>query len=367
MSEGRVLLTTPRRWAIMTGLLVVIGLFNTAVVMSRGLTGADPAPLGPVLICELSGSLTMLPLLPILLRWFAKVPVTARNLSWSLPLHLVGSLVYGASHTFLMEGARDILYVVLGFGAYDRDPFLERIAFEYQKQVIVYCGVAATVALLRANERHRHEQLRAGELERQLTAAELDRLKMQLNPHFLFNTLNLIACLVRESPERAERTLGELGDFLRMSLRHAETHEVPLAEDLRFLRAYLSIMEERFGAKLRVEIDVPETLEAALVPHLVLQPLVENAVKVATSSAEAHGAWVSVVAEKTAEGLDLVVRDDGPGPGAAPSGESAGIGLSTTRARLNALYGSGAQLVLSGRPQGGAEARISLPLRWSAP
>ena len=353
----------PYRWWIVAGLLLVIGLFNTSVMMGEAIASPGARLFSRTLVCELTGSMTVLILLPVLLRWFKLLPLTTGNLPWALPLHLLASMVYGAVHTLLMQVSRVAVYASLSWPAYHDERPLQRLFIdEYQKQVIVYCGVAAVVALVGSIERYRQQQQRTVELEQQLTRAQLDLLKAQLQPHFLFNTLNLVSCLVREDADKAEHILGELGAFLRLTLRHANQQEVPLSEDIRFLRAYINIMQARFGDRLSVQIDVAPGVEAAMVPHLVLQPLVENAVQQTTHASE-EAAQVFIEARKQDGHLSLVVEDNGPGPDAAYSTNGTGIGLTSTRERLEALYGADQALRLNTRTGGGARVQIELPFR----
>ena len=260
-----------------------------------------------------------------------------------------------------MHGSRHLIYAVLGWDTAAVRPLEAAFVNEYPKQVIVYCGFAVAFALLNSIERYRQEQLRNAELERRLTEAQLDRLKMQLNPHFLFNTLNLVACMVREDPDKAECILGELGDFLRMTLRHAQKQQVPLSEDLNFLAAYLSIMKARFGPRLAIDLDIAADAQQGLVPHLMLQPLVENAIKHSSASGEAAHVQVNISRQQAS--LTIEIEDNGPGPD-APNGTlvfGTGVGLSSTRERLIALYGDAHQLELTARKEGGARLRVQLP------
>ncbi|MEM7674397.1 MAG: histidine kinase [Myxococcota bacterium] len=360
----------PHRWRYLVLLLLLIGLFNTSVVYITGLDQPAAGPLAAIFVYELTGSLTLLVLFPGLFLWFQQsLPLDGissgspwRWLIW-LPTHLVVSIVFGISHTILMVSSRQFIFWAMGWPPYLWGDPLARFTAEYQKQILVYAAVAAVFTLVRAADRYRRQQVQEAELKRRLSVARLDQLKSQLNPHFLFNSLNLVACMIHEDPQRAEEVLAELGEFLRMTLRHAERQEVPLREDLEFLKAYLSIIQARFGDRLQVNLHMAAEVQEASVPHLVLQPLVENAVKHATSQSLDGGAiWIT--AERQHQQLVLIVEDDGPGPKASPQKtKGEGFGLAGTAERLTALYGDAQSIELKARAAGGAKVEIRLPYK----
>jgi signal transduction histidine kinase len=183
----------------------------------------------------------------------------------------------------------------------------------------------------------RDRQMRAVELEGLLHQSQLEALRSQLNPHFLFNALHSMAELVHADPRLAEQLIVRLGELLRQVLQSSNRQEVPLAEELEFIRGYVEIEQMRLGERLRVHWDIEDSVSQARVPSLVLQPLVENAIQHGIAAAPAGGT-LSLAARRDGEFLRLEVRDDGPGPG-VPDARSPGIGLANTRARLQRLYG----------------------------
>jgi len=212
-------------------------------------------------------------------------------------------------------------------------------------------------------KRYQTGLLNAAKLQTELARAQLQALKMQLHPHFLFNTLHTISALVHEDPERAEHTIARLSELLRLFLANSMIHEVPLSEELRILDLYLEIERTRFEHRLSVHIDVPAELREAMVPNLVLQPLVENAIRHGVGKRSGPG-WISVAAEKYGETLVLRVTDNGEGLSKAPGTRpESGFGLSITRGRLESLYGPHQSLNLRNLQTGGAEARITMPFR----
>jgi signal transduction histidine kinase len=197
-------------------------------------------------------------------------------------------------------------------------------------------------------------------LQAQLAEARLQQLKVQIQPHFLFNTLNAISALVREDARQAERMIEQLSEILRTTLAHHQAHEVAVREELAVLRPYLEIEQVRFGERLAVELDIPAELHGARVPHLILQPLVENAIRHGVAPRRRPGR-VRVAARGQEEWLSLVVEDDGRGmegpvrPGA--------VGLENTRARLAQLYGEAHRFEIRSAPEEGTRVEITIPLR----
>jgi len=241
---------------------------------------------------------------------------------------------------------------------------------------LAYGAVLGFTHSIHFYRRFREREHRALVLETNLAHARLDTLRAQLQPHFLFNSLNAIAALLRRDPRLAEATLVSLSELLRLALSRSKTQEVALRDELEFVQRYLDIQRTRFGDKLRVEQDLaPETLECS-VPTLLLQPLVENAIRHGIEPAERPGT-VRLTAQKRNGRLSLTVEDDGVGlatpdranlpenssSSGAPVPAKNGIGLANLRARLATLYGADQELEASPRPEGGFVVRIELPWR----
>jgi LytS/YehU family sensor histidine kinase len=208
------------------------------------------------------------------------------------------------------------------------------------------------------------------ELEAQLSDARLQALRMQLHPHFLFNTLNAISTLVHTNPDAADEMIGSLSYMLRLSLDTVMEQEVPLSQELKYFDCYLDIEQIRFGNRLTVKRDIGPELQAALVPTFILQPLVENAIQHGIERNLAHGA-IEVSAERVGDFLRLSVRDTGVGLSAGGEAiEQKGIGLSNTRARLQTLYPGQHRFVLRNATGGGCIAEVEIPFHaetWLAP
>jgi signal transduction histidine kinase len=234
----------------------------------------------------------------------------------------------------------------------------------FHANILTYAALVALAWAADTYEKYRDRELAASRLQTQLVQAELGALKMQLQPHFLFNTLNAIAALLKPKPDAAENMVLQLADFLRMTLASTGRAEVTLREELDFLACYLAIEKTRFGDRLSTRFHIRSEVLDARVPNLLLQPLVENAIRHGIAkSADARRLEVSA----THEGGRLLLRvwDDGPGLGAGAVRE--GIGLSNTRERLRHLFGENFSLAYANAPGGGFAIALAFPLVAGAP
>lgn len=207
-------------------------------------------------------------------------------------------------------------------------------------------------------------QAHAAQLQAQLATAQLAALRNQLNPHFLFNTLHAVSALVERDPRGVRKMISRLSDLLRHTLEGSHKQETPLEDELDLIRRYVEIMEVRFQGKLDVEAELEEAMRRALVPSLLLQPIVENAIK--------HGgvdrtgsAKIKINVHKEGDQLVIRVSDNGPGISEGSSIDG-GVGLGNTRARLTQLYGDAQSFTLTNAPEGGAVAEIRLPFHLAA-
>jgi two-component system, LytTR family, sensor kinase len=232
------------------------------------------------------------------------------------------------------------------------------------EMLLMYMAYLAFVAVDQAVQNYRRfseRELRASQLESKLAQAQLEVLRMQLHPHFLFNTLHAISTLIHRDPEAADDMLTQLSDLLRMTLDNIGVQEVSLREELEFLRRYLDIQQMRFQDRLRVTIDAPSDTLDARVPNQALQPIVENAIRHGLDG-RAGGGAIEIRARGTDSMLQVSVRDDGPGLRAdgRPANPD-GIGLANTRARLQQLYGPLATLDLTNHARGGMVVTLLIP------
>ena len=227
--------------------------------------------------------------------------------------------------------------------------------------LILYSVILLVGHLLDSREKLALQQAETYRLNEQLSKAQLNALRRQIEPHFLFNALNAIAGLVREGRnDAAVSMIAGLSDFLRRVLHDSDRQQVPLAEELEFTQKYLDIQKARFAERLEFSVDVPSDLLAAQVPSLILQPMVENAVKHGIAK-RVHGGAIRIAAFRSNGTLTLSVYNDGPSLPAGWEVTQSGIGIANVRTRLQSLYGGACDLRLRNRKPGGVEASVSVP------
>jgi two-component system LytT family sensor kinase len=211
----------------------------------------------------------------------------------------------------------------------------------------------------------RRGELRASRLETQLAQSQLEALKMQLHPHFLFNTLHSISALLNRDTEAARRMITRLGDFLRMTLENAGAQEVTLQEEMEFLNGYLEIERIRFRDRLTTSVDVDPSVLGVRVPNLILQPIVENAMRHAVASQ--HEGRIEITAFPRNGCVRIQVKDNGPGltDDGLTNQFGKGVGLANTKARLERLYGTHHRLELANGPKGGLVVTLEVPRKSS--
>jgi signal transduction histidine kinase len=244
-------------------------------------------------------------------------------------------------------------------------PFGQRVRVDTHFNLMTYAVILGLAYMVIYYRRYRERELQASQLEAQLSRARLQVLEMQLHPHFLFNTLNAITALIHRDVDAAERVVTRLGELLRLTLDNTGKQEVRLKDEIEFLDRYVEIETTRFGDRLSVDFEIePDALDAE-VPNLILQPLVENAIRHGIARRSGPGR-VTVRAARANGRLELAVVDDGPG--LADNGGEApeeGVGLSNTRERLEQIYGPDHHFVLETPVAGGLRVRISIPFNES--
>ena len=247
-------------------------------------------------------------------------PLTPRR----VPVYIAVMLAFAFVDTSMMWGTRLLLFPLAGLGPYDYGRMPVRYFMELPVQIVGFCITVAVVhGVWKLAEARRRELA--------LVQAQLQNLRSQLQPHFLFNALNTISSTMYDDPEKADEMLERLSELLRMSLRTAQRDEVPLSSELETLDCYLAIMKARFGEKLNVRIDVDPAVRDASVPSMVLQPLVENAIR--------HGEGKIEVTATAMNGDVVIDVVNDVGRALSPSGN--GVGLSATAERMRLLYGDG--------------------------
>jgi two-component system LytT family sensor kinase len=294
-------------------------------------------------------------------RW---MPFTGKQLVRRLLAHLILGPVFTIAYMYLFGTLSAALRVQPWTRLFDGRLWTDAADGLFLWSLVVYCLIVGLAEAYSYQQRYVFAELRVERLERNFSEARLNVLRMQLDPHFLFNALNTISSQVARDPKMARTMIEHLGGLLRLSLDSRSRQEIPLAEELAFLDHYLAIQKIRFGDSLRVLMRISPEVKYAAVPSLFLQPLVENAIRHGFSS-RSRGGTVTVVADCLDGRLDIQVLDDGVG---LPSGWSlegrSGLGLSVTRERITALHPNGSGLFdVRGRVEGGAEVAISFPFR----
>jgi two-component system, LytTR family, sensor kinase len=347
------------RTASVLALSTAIGLLFFAYRHLDTITANDDRPWLDALLSEMTGAysagLLFFGVRRLALRYRLDVPYWYRH----LPVHLLGVVAYGILGTSFMWASRSVLAPLLGLGPYDYGRMPHRYFMEFPIQLISYALMTSAVLLVDRYRSARERQLRTAQLEAQLSGARLQNLELQLQPHFLFNALNTISATVYDDPRAADEMIEHLSALLRASLSRPGGQEVPLRDELEALDHYLSLVRARFGDRLEVSLAVdPAALELG-VPSLLLQPLVENAVRHGRASSDGRGR-IEVAARRDGEWLHLSVRDDGPG-GSPAAEKGSGLGLAVTADRLRLLYGDRHHFRAEACAEGGFLAAVALP------
>jgi two-component system, LytTR family, sensor kinase len=353
---------TFRRWLALTLFWSFVGLvflgYNWLFYMSEGLR--MPAGLSVWIIV---GWLFWVPLTPIVTHFARRYPVDRTRWMRRVALHLLLATALTTISVILFVLLRGAVSLAEEEGVRFLTSFKATLLRTFFMDLLVYMVIVAVIHAIDYYKKYREQDLRSVNLEHQLARAQLQTLRMQLNPHFLFNTLHAIHSLMEEDPRSARRMLVDLSDLLRLSLEQVGDQEVSLAQELAFLDRYLKIEQVRFQDRLTVNIDIDERLMEASVPNLILQPLVENAIKHGISRKAGLGK-IDIVARREGDELCIEVLDNGPGIREKRNRSGrAGVGIRNTRERLLQLFGDDHEFKLENRPEGGAAATLRLPLR----
>lgn len=357
------------KWVAVLGIWIVLGLIYAGPiyleVRSEGMTHSATRIFGwGILTWSVWALLT--PAIVWLGRRYSLIGgAWKRSLAVHIPAFLIISAIHSAAATF-------ITLTVAPFANMGDSPtsflprFLSRMKGAFGPDLLVYGGIIGICYAIDYYRKYREREYLASQLEAQLAQAQLDSLRMQLHPHFLFNTLNGIVGLVRDNRNQAAVSmLVGLSDLLRHALEHSNRQEVELKEELNFIKLYLDIQQMRFSDRLQIELDIQPVTMKALVPNLILQPLVENALRhgIARSAASA---LVGIRSRIVDDSLELTVFDDGLGLSSDwQLKSSSGIGLANTAARLQQLYNADHRFDVRNREGGGVEVVIVIPLHQS--
>ncbi|MDQ3714057.1 MAG: histidine kinase [Acidobacteriota bacterium] len=301
------------------------------------------------------------PLIHRFVRWF---PFEIRVWRWrNLLAHLAALAIFCTIHQLLFMVVTWLIdappnapvssFFINFFGKFFNGVYLG---------VMIYSLIVFAIHAYVFYQNYRTEEEQKLRVTEQLARAELHALKMQIHPHFLFNTLHSISSLVLEEPPKANRMIARLGDFLRLTLDHSEQEFVTLKEEIEFARCYLEIEQVRFSDRLQIEFDIAAKSLTAQVPHLILQPLVENAVQYAVAP-HAAGGSIKISANKFGDMIRIEIADTGDGIKSNPdvSTNGQGVGLANVRGRLKQLYDANHKFELNSNQAGGLTAVLEIP------
>ncbi len=310
---------------------------------------------------EGAGALAGLAVFPLVYLVAIRFPLVSENWRRNLLAHLIAVCLISVVHTTLIVIARGVFFPILGFGNDSYGYIPVRYPMEFAHFFIFYWVGVSLISLFHEVRFARERELQQAKLETSLAEAQLQNLRLQLEPHFLFNALNAVSAAIYEDPRAADEMVCRLGDLLRQLLKSDRSQEIPLSREIELLGLYTRIMEARLEHRLKLRIDIEPAVQEALVPQLILQPLVENAIRHGMDSVN-FGADILLTGRRSGDQLHLTVRDHGPGLAVEPPAET-GIGLRNTAERLQRLYPDQHSLRIHNAAGGGAIVEIWLPFQ----
>jgi signal transduction histidine kinase len=355
-----------RRWprlALIWGIWTFIGLVFTLQMYFTSYRSQRPIPFVDALYLQMTWAYIWALATP-LVAWLAKrLPIERHNWLRNSLIHLPISIFLSV----ILTAAGHIIMWLRWAWMYDRSFSFENmtrfVVGNFSEGMGMYLLIALTFYAFNYYQRFRTGELRALQLETQLSNAQLQALKMQLHPHFLFNTLHSISALLNKDVDAARSMISRLGDFLRLTLENAGTQEVTLQQEVEFLKCYLEIERVRFQDRLLTRFDVASQALDAKVPNLILQPIVENAIRHGIAPRSTPG-LIEIQAKPQNGTLRIQVRDNGPGLAVHRTPEKLfrkGLGLANTETRLERLYGSAHHFELGNAPDGGLVVTLEIP------
>ena len=361
------MITQARQKRILTWLLgallwTLIGLSYASQLYVSRLKSEQPVSWAAAIASSLGDwyvwGLLSIPVLSLTRRFHLEGPRWGSSLVIHLCAGAVTSLVYVFARASIGQWQSRIQGAPMTFV----QAFSPLLAKAFFFNVLIYWGIVCAGHAFDYYRQFRERELRAVELERSLAEARLKSLQMQLNPHFLFNTLHAISALMHKDVDAADRMVAQLSDLLRRALDGSDEQEVSLRREIDFLQRYVAIEKTRFGKRLAVEMAIASDTNDALLPNLLLQPLVENAIKHGIEP-QARPGLIEISAARVGDDLVIEVRDNGKG---LADHWNENIGLSNTRSRLSQLYGGDHRFDMQNRESGGLAITIAIPFRLAA-
>ena len=295
--------------------------------------------------------------------WLAqRFRIEGRKWKQNVAIHIAASAIVSVSYMVVRALIGQWQSNLGGNPASFVEAFKPLLVKTFHFNVLIYWVIISVTHAVSYYRHFREREVQAAELEKNLTQAKLQTLQMQLNPHFLFNTLHSISALMHKDVDAADRMMTRLSELLRTTLESDQAHEIPLRQELSFLERYLEIEQTRFGSRLKVQLEIAPETKDALVPNLLLQPIVENAIQHGIEP-HAKGGAVVISAKRVDDELILQVRDNGAG---LATDSQDGVGLSNTRSRLAQLYGKKHRLEMQNIDSGGLAVTATIPFRVCA-
>jgi signal transduction histidine kinase len=344
-------------WVLAVAFGVLFSLYNGLNSLIGTRSGGSTITAWKPFLFEGSSILVIVALIPLILRFESRFRIDARPRIRAVAVHTLGALVFSAVHVSSMVALRKLVYAFAGQTYAFGNPFIGGF-YEFQKDALTYLTVLLVAFAMREYRVRREGELRAIQLTADLSTARLHHLTSQIEPHFLFNSLNAISNRMREDVDAADRMISCLADLLRAAYDTGDQVHVSLGSEVGWLRSYAAMMAERFRGQIAFDLNVEAGLESVMVPRLLLQPIVENAFR--HGLREGHGK-VSVSVQRTASSrLCYTICDDGAGLPEAPLRK--GTGLSNISRRLELIFGSDHELTFSAGTPRGTVVKVLFPV-----
>jgi signal transduction histidine kinase len=356
---GQLLQRRRIRLALIWGIWTIVALFFSTQVYMMYYSENQPIPYAKAFFVQATACYLWALVTPLVLWLARKYRIDRHNWHRKVVFHIALSVVLSSALIVI----HFVIYMIIMGRTNRLTPYW---AFDYlypnlDRWLLVYWFIFLMSHASNYYHSYREGELRASRLKTQLAQSQLEALKMQVHPHFLFNTLHSISALLSKDTDAARKMISRLGDFLRLTLENGGAMEVTLQQELEFLNGYLEIERIRFQDRLTTRIEIDPDVLNARVPNLILQPIVENAMRHAI--ARTNSGLVEITAVPRNGAVRIEVKDNGPGIASESKvkARSRGLGLANTQARLTGLYGSAAKFELRNRPSGGLTVMLEVP------
>lgn len=344
-------------------LFTAIGLLFFSYHYLDDLARQQAGTAGSRFVEEMTGAYSAFVLVPFVIALSRRFPFTASTWSIAVLAQIGGFVGYSVIHTSLMGLSRLLIFPLVGLGPYDYGLMGYRYPMEASHDAIIYPVVVIIIYFADRLSAARRAELAAARLQAELAQAKLDNLRLQLHPHFLFNTLNAISSVMYEDVRKADVMIVRLSDFLRVILSSTDAPEIPFDEELQIEGMYFNIMRARLESKLNLRLEVGKEAEKAMVPSLILQPLIENAIEHGMGSSR-EALDINIAAQRTDGTINISISDNGVG--FAPVDRTAsghGKGIANVKSRLTHLYGDAFAFDIGNNDQGGTAVTMTFPYR----